>query len=440
VQTLPEGILATSICERAIVSDDSTPTPADNNVGEPTLSRTDRYVILSAAFLGWMCAGLEMSMFLAVRPAARHFLADITTGNLEEQVGKWFSWYLCAFLMGAAAGGLFFGWMGDRVGRAKAMGVSILCFSAVTGLSYFVTSLEQLVFLRFIACMGIGGMWPNGVALASEAWPEGSRPLLAGLIGTAANFGLAAMGMIARQFPITPDSWRWVMLLGASPFVLGLLVLALVPESPSWLKSRGTAKQHAAPASLPMSTVFKPPYIHLTIIGICLWLMPWADKAGQEAGVPGLQGQTQLMRSSGAILGSLLGGFLANMFGRRSTYFAVSLGSLLVGQYIFRYLDPLAESFAMWVFIMGFIGTIFFGWLPLYLPELFPTEVRATGTGVTFNFGRILAALGVLGAGGLMLLFEGDYARVGRITSLIYALGMVVILFAPDTSGKRLDE
>jgi len=435
------------------VSDDSTAASADDGVSEPALSQTDRYVILSAAFLGWMFAGVAMSMYLAARPAAQHFLGDDTAGNMEQQVGKWFSWYVCAFLLGAAAGGLFFGWMGDRIGRAKAMGFSILCFSAVTGLSYFVASLEQLVMLRFIACMGIGGMWPNGVALASEAWPSGSRPLLAGLIGTAANVGLAAMGMVDRQFDITPDSWRWVMLLGASPFVLGLLVLVFVPESPSWLKSRGRSTDQATTPSLPMSTVFKPPYVHLTIIGICLgtipllggwgsmnWLMPWADKVGQDAEVSGLQGKTQFIRSTGAILGSLLGGFLANMFGRRSTYFVVSLASLLVGQYIYRYLDPLADSFATWVFVMGFIGTIFFGWLPLYLPELFPTEVRATGTGVTFNFGRILSALGVLGAGGLMLLFDGDYARVGRITSLIYALGMVVILFAPDTSGKRLDE
>lgn len=419
----------------------------------PALSRTDRYVILSAAFLGWMFAGLEMSMYLAVRPAAQHFLAVSVSEGLEQRVGQWFSWYLCAFLLGAATGGLFFGWMGDRFGRARAMGVSIVCYSAITGLSYFVTSLEQLVALRFLACMGIGGMWPNGVALASEAWPESSRPLLAGLIGTAANFGLALMGMIASQVHITPDSWRWVMLVGAAPLLLGFFVLAVVPESPSWLWAQ-TLNRDASTArpSLPISTVFRPPYRHLTIIGICLgtipllggwgslnWLIPWAGQVGGEA-MPGLKGETQLMRSGGAILGSLLGGYLANQFGRRATYFVISLGSVLAGGYIFWFLNPLDDSFLRWVFIMGFIGTIFFGWLPLYLPELFPTEVRATGTGVTFNFGRIMSAVGVLGAGGLMVVFEGDYARVGRITSLIYAFGMVVILFAPDTSGRRLDE
>ena len=259
----------------------------------PTLSRTDRYVILGAAFLGWMFAGLEMSMYLAVRPAARHFLADVASGDLEQQVGKWFSWYLCAFLLGAAAGGLFFGWMGDRFGRAKAMGLSILCFSSVTGISYFVTSLEQLVLLRWIACMGIGGMWPNGVALASEAWPQGSRPLLAGLIGTAANFGLAAMGMIARQYPITPDDWRWVMLVGASPFILGLLVLALVPESPSWLRSRSSSAESVAPPfsadEYCLQTTLLTPHDHRHLPGddpVVGWLgvAQLADALGGQSG------------------------------------------------------------------------------------------------------------------------------------------------------------
>jgi hypothetical protein len=85
------------------------------------------------------------------------------------------------------------------------------------------------------------------------------------------------------------------------------------------------------------------------------------------------------------------------------------------------------------------VATIFFGWLPLYLPELFPTRVRATGAGVTFNFGRIASAAGVLGAGTLITLFEGSYARVGAVTAWVYALGMVVILFAPKTDEKSLD-
>ena len=91
------------------------------------------------------------------------------------------------------------------------------------------------------------------------------------------------------------------------------------------------------------------------------------------------------------------------------------------------------------MFVLGLISTIFFGWLPLYLPELFPTEARSTGSGVSFNFGRILAAIGVLLAGVITTAFDDDYGRAGSITTLVYALGMIVILFAPDTTKKKLE-
>jgi hypothetical protein len=90
------------------------------------------------------------------------------------------------------------------------------------------------------------------------------------------------------------------------------------------------------------------------------------------------------------------------------------------------------------VFAVGGISTVFYGWLPLYLPELFPTHVRATGVGISFNTGRILSAAGVLGAGALTVAFQGNFARAGSVVSLIYAMGMIVVLFAPDTTGKKL--
>src|SRR5262249_45545466 len=149
--------------------------------------------------------------------------------------GTWFAWYLCVFLLGAAAGGLVFGRLGDRHGRVRAMGLSILCFSVFTGASWLVGTPEQLLVLRFLASLGIGGMWPSGVALVSEAWPEGSRPTVAGLIGTAANVGILLMAVLGDWLQVTPDSWRRAMLIGGAPALLGLLVLRLVPESPRWL-------------------------------------------------------------------------------------------------------------------------------------------------------------------------------------------------------------
>jgi MFS family permease len=133
----------------------------------------------------------------------------------------------------------------------------------------------------------------------------------------------------------------------------------------------------------------------------------------------------------GAVLASALGGWLADLCGRRTTYFVVSGLTLAINLTIFRLLEPTDAWFLPAVFCSGLVGTVFFGWLPLYLPELFPTSVRATGIGLTYNAGRIATACGILAAGELMRRFEGDYARVGEWASWVYALGMLVILAAP---------
>jgi hypothetical protein len=108
---------------------------------------------------------------------------------------------------------------------------------------------------------------------------------------------------------------------------------------------------------------------------------------------------------------------------------------------MFRFSHPQQGEFLIWTAALGFFSGFFFGWLPLCLPELFPTRVRSTGAGVSFNFGRVATALGILVAAELLRqLFHGDYGEIGRWTSLVYALGMVVIWFAPDTTGKELED
>jgi SHS family sialic acid transporter-like MFS transporter len=414
-----------------------------------TLSVRGRRVILAAAFLGWLCAGVEMGLGpLASRPAVRDLLfgpasATPLTPADEALVGNWFAWLLCAYLLGGAVGGAAFGRLGDRAGRVRAMGWSILCFSAFTGLSWFVRTPAQLLALRFLASLGVGGMWPAGVALVAEAWPSASRPAVAGAMGMAANLGIAVMALIGQRVHIAPDSWRWAMLVGAVPVVLGVVVLAAVPESPRWLAQRAAAGGGASAA--PLAEVFRPPLVGRTVLGILLgtipmvgtwasgkWLVPWADAAGADAA------GAQAVWAVGAVLGGTAGGWLADWLGRRTTYFLVSLGSLALNVALYRLLTPSSPAFLPAVFALGLVATLFFGWLPLYLPELFPTRVRATGAGVTYNTGRVASAAGVLAAGGLMSLFQGDYARVGEVTAWVYGLGMVVILFAPDTGRGEL--
>ncbi len=443
------------------------------------LSSSQRWLVLAAAFLGWMFAGLEISLFVLIsRPAVFDMLhLEVGQPNAESLAGQWFAWYQCAFLLGAAAGGWLFGALGDRAGRTRTLALSILCYGLVTGLSYFATDPTGMLALRFIACLGIGGAWPSAVSLAIEAVPNLPRPLLAGLLGAAANVGFVLLGLICCVVEITPDAWRWTLVLATTPAALGALVWFLAPESPRWPAGRASVERPSAARpvrEMPVREILRPPLLQRTLIGICLggipvigtaasanWLVPWADQAASnhaqakeprpsaadrsaerpiKPGDPKLKAWTQVTRSSGAVVGSLLGGWIASLVGRRFAYFLISLASFGISSYIFQALNPLDPSFKWFTFLLGFVGVTYFGWLPLYLPELFPTHVRSTGTGVTFNSGRILAAMSVLGAGVLMRAFDGDYARVGTFTGMIYVLGMVVICFAPDTTKLRLED
>jgi MFS family permease len=433
-----------------------TPTPTD-----PDLDYTpgQRARILTFAFLGWMFAGFVIGLMpLIVRPAtydllrphgldapAPDELPDPLRSHLKTQTAAWLARHTVAFLLGAGAGGALFGWLGDRIGRTRAMAGSVLCYSLLTGACAAARTPQELLALRFLACLGVGGMWPNGVALVAEAWPGASRPLLAGLIGTAANFGMILLGVLGLAAEITPDSWRWLPLVGAVPAVLGVLTPLVVPESCRWLAARRATPPAAAG---PVRELLRPPLLGRTLLGIALatvpmlgttvvayWLLPWADEVAGAAD-PYRKAVLQLYRAGGAVLSSLLGGWVASLLGRRATYFAISLASLAVAEVLYGRMTPLDPWFGAWTFALGFCGVAYFGWLPLYLPELFPTRVRATGAGVTFNFGRVAAVPFVLGSEVLIRWFEGDYARLGTWTSLVFALGLVIILFAPDTTRE----
>lgn len=436
-----------------------TASPAPSTFDPPPLTNAGRYIILIVAFFGWFFAGTQMAVTsIAMRAAAKDLLG---AASVEGDVGNWFSFYITAFLLGAAAGGLVFGWFGDRFGRKKAMAFAILWYSVFSGLGSYADSPTQLLILRFVGCMGVGGMWPNGVALVSEAWANLSRPAVAGIIGTAANVGILTMSLgVKGYFEIDNPGpggvdveWRGVLWLASVPAFLGVFAVFAVPESPRWLAARagGSPSETTKKPATPISEVFGSRYIGILIVGIILgtvpllggwgsssWMNPWASQVGGDV----TSADVTLWRSLTGSVSSLLGGWVGSLIGRRLAYFLFSVGALACAQYIFWFLSPEnGTEFLFWVGLLGLFSGFYFGWLPLCLPEMFPTRIRSTGAGVSFNFGRILSAVTVLGAGAALAQWlDGDYAVIGRITSFIYAIGMIAILFAPDTSKKGLED
>lgn len=420
--------------------------PAPSASSSPAVFNRTNLAVLLAAFLGWLFDGFEMGVFpLIARPALQQMQASLGQTADMNFVGDWMGVITAAYLLGAAAGGIVFGWLGDRYGRVRAMAMSVLCYSFFTGITYFAQTPAHLTAARFCAALGMGGEWALGVALVMEVWPEKWRPALAGIIGMAANFGFTIIGCIGLFFKVTVDSWRWVALVGAAPALLTFLIRLFVPESERWQNAAASAPNQTL-REVMAPDVRKNALLAALFCGIMLvgtwgtvqWLPLWADQMTGGT-VPQAKAYAQIMSAVGTIFGCLLGILLGN-FGRRWIYFTISLTSLVSCGILFRTVHEYGPFFLFMSFVVGIFTGAFFGWAPLYLPELFPTRVRTTAQGFAFNAGRILAAIGAVQMSLLMRQFEGSFAKAGAVLSLVYGLGMVVIWLAPETKGRPLPD
>lgn len=395
------------------------------------LSPGARATVLIASFLGLVFDGVELGLMpIASLSVSKSLLGAAFTPTAG---GDWFAWFTASLMLGAAVGGIALGNLGDRIGRTRAMGISILFYSVFATFGAFVQTQEQMLILRFMVGLGVGGMWPNGIALVSECWSSASKPLVSGVMMAGLNAGILLLSQLARIWPITAESWRWIFQLSGAPALLGIVILVALPESPEWLASRSLARKKSV---TPLIELFRPGLLRTTLSAIIVsvipmvgawaaskWMIPWADKV---AGVANAQykAATQGWWALGAIVGAIAGAELASRMGRSRSYLLISIGATALTVSMFTLTAPLEPAFHSVVFAQGMVATLFFGWLSLYLPEIFPVHVRATGSGLAYNFGRFGTAIGVMGAGFLFGTLGGDYPRVGATCALVYGLGV----------------
>jgi predicted MFS family arabinose efflux permease len=236
------------------------------------------------------------------------------------------------------------------------------------------------------------------------------------------------------------------MLAGAAPALLTLFIARYVPESARWQASVKEVD------SRPLREIFSRRLWKRTVLGISFasivligtwgsiqWLPAWADQLTRGQ-VHNAKALAQMLSGIGAIIGCFFGSWIGGKLGRRPAYFLLCLAALLSCAYLFRFVTAYGALFLTMVLVVGATTASFFGWLPLYLPELFTTRVRATGQGLCYNSGRIFAAVGAVQMGQLLKNYDGSYARAGSVITLIYSLGLVLIWLAPETKGKPLPD
>jgi MFS family permease len=497
----------------------------------PAPTQRQRILTLAAAILGWMFDGFEMGLFpLIGQPALTDLLGpDSPPGD----AAKWFGAIIAVFLVGAASGGVLFGWLGDKIGRVRAMSVSIFTYAIFTGLCGFATEAWHIAALRFVASLGMGGEWSLGVALVNEIWPGKSRALTAGLIGAAANVGyllVAVLSMFLLSFigsaeslmlgmGVSPETtakmvsnsgWRLLMISGALPALLIFFIRMFVPESSKWEAERDRgATSHwsnidlfgvliGSVAALTIVWAWSPiglgalaataVTIVCLVIALFGYLYParrYVERAeaatsmaagGGRAVVRmmlfgaglaavallGTWGSTQwaprwavqlepdpmkhakewtlFWLSMGAIVGTMAAALAAGRFGRRITYAVLCVTSIAAALLLYQTNTGYSSYFLFTTFVAGAATASFYGFFPLYLPELFPTAVRATGQGFAFNFGRIVAAIGGLQTANLMKVFDNSFPKAASLMAGIYVFGMLLIWFGPETKGRELPE
>ena len=402
------------------------------------LTGFSRVAVLVAAFLGLVFDGFELGLMpVASLSVTKSLMGEAFT---PAAGGDWFARYTAALMLGAAIGGVVLGRFGDRFGRSRGLGVSILFYSLCAAAGAFVTSQEQMLVLRFLVGLGIGGVWPNGIALVAESWPAATKATVSGVMAAGINMGVIILSQCGRIWPITVDSWRWLFQIAGMPAVLGVVVLAALPESPQWLASR----LKAAGRATPRPALFGRDLRRTTLVAILIasipmvgawsaskWMIPWADAVAGPTD-SAYKAVTQGWWAAGSFVGSFVGALLAGWFGRRASYLLISVGATATTLAMFGLTKPLDVSFHPIVCLQGFVSTLFFGWLAVYLPSVFPLEVRAAGSGLAYNAGRFVTAAGVLAAGSLVAELGADYPRVGMLCGLVYVLGIVAIWLAPD--------
>lgn len=412
------------------------------------------WVVLGAAWLGWGFDCFDALLFNFVAPNCVPALLGLTPGSqaAREATLFWTGLLTSVLLIGWAAGGLFFGWFADRHGRKRALLITIALYACGTALCAAATDISQLVLFRVLAALGIGGEWAVGAALVAETVPEERRVMAGALVYTSSPLGLILASTVNYQIAgvwlvDSPEtSWRYVFLCGLAPVLVALAARIFLRESEVWEKEGRTAKPPR------LRELFSGTTRVLILSGVATAvtaLLTWwacnafvpllgATLANEQAATLGITGDAaRLMAeawksraSNGFNLGGLAGTLaaipLAKIMGRRAMFVVYFLYSAAVLFATFGLeLSPQARLNMLAAVGVGVFGV--FSTFVFYLPELFPTRLRAMGSGFCYNIGRVIAALGPTLVG---MVSAASGGSSGIIVRTLFWLGFIPLAMA----------
>lgn len=448
-----------------------TPTPTVSTPWWRTLTR-DHWSVFIVASLAWLFDCLDQQVFNLARDGAMEdLLKDRTQATLLAP------YTTSVFLIGWAVGGLIFGSLGDRYGRAKVLTYTILLYSISTGLSALSTGFFDFCVYRFITGLGVGGVFGLAVALVADTVPDRARAPALGLLQSLSTWGNITAGFLgmgigalaARHLlPFDLKPWQALFIVGALPAFLCVFVMRRVKEPQKWVDAKADGAKRGIKFGSYASLLKHPRWrkhawlgliacssgiiglwgignFHPKIVGSIVELELAARGLSPEA----MASEKAFWRSAGLLLQNL-GGFcgmmalakFAQVKGRRIAFALALLLSFLSTVLVFKYMRSTDQMYWM-LPIMGFGQLSVFGVFAVYLPELFPTSLRSTGTSFCYNVGRIVAATAPFTMSRITASLGGDiegFRTAGIWVSLVLLVGIFVLPFLPETKDQPLPD
>ena len=424
----------------------------------------EHWFVLVVASLGWLFDTMDQQLFtLARRPAVAELLSGRGTPATSGEIAEYAGYVTMIFMIGWAAGGLVFGVLGDRIGRVRTMIFTILAYSVFTGLSAFAVGIWDFALYRLLTGLGVGGQFAVGVALVAETLPDRARPFALGWLQAASTWGnmLAALISIGlgglEQTGAIDSAWRMMFVIGVLPALLCVPIFRRLKEPERWRRAVGAGERRGSLGELFSDARWRRHAIVGVVLAfsgvVGLWGIGFfavdlfravLEGTDMNAGQITLwTGIISLLQNLGGFAGIYAFTHLTHRVGRRKAFATAFVAAMLATAFTFWNLRDFSDIFWM-IPIMGFCQLALFGGYAIYLPELFPTRLRSTGTSFCYNVGRFVAALGPLALG---LLTSRVYAGVddpmryaGVTMSMIFLVGLAAVPFAPETKGRPLPE
>ncbi|MBS1486697.1 MAG: MFS transporter [Bacteroidetes bacterium] len=384
------------------------------------------WLLFAVCFLGNVLAGMASTLMSVYLPVVVKDLQGSVSG---DGLGKMSAYINALYFAGWAMGGLMWGLISDRIGRAVALALAVSMYGLFTFLKSIAPSLELIFVFQFFCGFGVGGVLVVNTTLLSEVWPHATRAVFIGLLSTGFPIGVFSSGVV--NFIIS--DWRQGFMIGAVPFLLGIILFWILKESEKWKETR----IHSNKEQVVLSDYKAPLVSGIIIFGSMLiglwaifsWLPTWVQSIVTNSDGQRERSLGMMLLGIGGLSGGFASGWVSNVLGMRKTMLICFAGCFIFSFVLFIGNTSFSVFTLIEIALLAFLFGISQGTLSVYIPLLFPVAIRATATGLCFNIGRIFTVVAVFFVGALVTTL-GGYGRSLFLFSFVFLIGFIFIIIA----------